>query len=332
VVPDANSQAILADTANPWFEATLERFGSGLEPQDAVAVVQPLTEHFKGSAPVRAQSAVLRAVLAMMDRNADFIAEIAKTHFFYLLPVTIDDLIDLCLHAIRHVFTSSPQSLNRYIVRVLSALIQKRTTEMLILFQLFVQRFGQLSEVWKVSDLLLQMKSVVINTPDGRILLALLYHLICTSESYVKQRGAYAIGVLYAFLRSSVPANIITAYMALAQLTRLKPTLTQDEFQVVVEHLRSGIFWPSAVTLIARLVEFPISEELICGLLLRAHQSKLAALCVLRLGAPHTVKFKSMLPRSPTCSRMSRFGLSSFWSRTKQTGSCSPRTRDLPEC
>jgi serine/threonine protein kinase len=295
VVPEAQSQAILTDATNPLFEATLERFGHCLQPQSAIAVVQPLTEHFKGSAPVKAQSAVLHAVLAMMERNADFICEIAKTHFFYLLPVTTEDLIDLCLRAVRYLFTSSPQSLNRYMVRVLSALVQKRTTEMLVMFQSFVQCFGQLSESWDVSDLLLQMKSVVINTPNGRILLALLYHLVSTSELYVKQRGAYAIGVFHAFLRSSVPANVIAAYMALAQLTRLKSSFTPQEFQVVVEHLRSGIFWPSAVTLIARIRECPISEELVYGLLLRGRQSKLAALCILRFGGPHVLKFKDLL-------------------------------------
>jgi hypothetical protein len=83
--------------------------------------------------------------------------------------------------------------------------------------------------------------------------------------------------------------------MALAQLARLKPSFTQDDFQIVVEHLRSGIFWPSAVTLIARLRECPLSEELVYGLLLRAPQSKLAALCVLRFTGPHVLKFISML-------------------------------------
>jgi hypothetical protein len=249
-----------------------------------VSFVQPLTEILRNetSAP-ETLTAILTAVVSMMEENKDTIPEVAKTHFFYVLPVTRDELLDLCIRAALQLFENGTQALNKYVVRTLSALIQKRTTQMLVVSQPIVRHFPSLTDGLEVSDLLLQMKNVVLNIDEGRLALSLIYQLMTTVRGYPAQRGLHALRVFHFFLQSTVPSNVICGYMALANLVAVKSAYSEEEIAPVFQHLANGVFWPSAMILLSRLTEYPITDELVYLLTLRAAESRLANIVLMQI-------------------------------------------------
>jgi hypothetical protein len=216
------------------------------------------------------------------------VAEIAKTHLFYLLPVTSPTLVGPCIQCVKLLFAQSPQSLTKYIVRVLSALLQSHPADMLIAFQPFVRAFPSLTDVWEIADLLLQAKSIVINTENGHLVEALVAQLMITSPEYVTQRGAYAIHFFHCMLESEVAANVIGGLHGLALFAALKPSYSESEFPVILRLLRSGTYAPHAVSLIARLQQFPVTDELISGLLVRGKEIAIALAALVRLATIST--------------------------------------------
>jgi hypothetical protein len=270
--------------SDPAYPAAVLRAALTTEPSGVVALVQPLTEVMlnRDLAPA-AMKGILTAVVAMMEKNPLTVPEVARTHYFYVLPVTTDEMLDLCIRSAIQLFENGHKALNSYIVRVLSGLIQKRPAQMLVIFQPLVRHFPSLPDAWEVSDLLLQMKSFALNVPEGRMVLSLLYSLVTQSHGYMSQRGTHVVSVFAYFLQSTVPSTVVCAYMGLAQLAPIKATYTAEDFQPVMAHLASGVFWPSALILLLRLREYPITDELLYLLTVRAAESPLALLVLMQL-------------------------------------------------
>jgi hypothetical protein len=281
----ADSFSVLRDATNPGFESTLMNCIETVETQKVVALAQCLCQHFKNPAPEQIQGVILTAILNIMDRDEAFVHEVARTHFFYLMPVKNDNLVDLCVGCVAKLFRFSPTSINKYIATVLAVLLQKRPAEMLVCYQSFVLQFASVKEPWEVADVLLQVKDALVDTREGAALLSLIYQLVSQRGEYIRQRGAYAIQFFLSFLSSKVPANVITALNGLAQFAKLKRTYDANEFSSVLTHLRSGVIGSYALTLISRLTDFPMSDELVLGLLARGAESRLAAVTLFRVAS-----------------------------------------------
>jgi uncharacterized protein YejL (UPF0352 family) len=268
-----------------------------------VAFVQPLTEVLRGeSVPTQTLEAIIGAVVSMMELNRDMIPEVAKTHFFYVLPVTRDELLDLCIRAVVQLFDNGQQALNKYVVRVLSGLIQKRPAQMVIAFQPIVRHFSTIADI-EVADLLLQMKQLLLNIDEGKFVIALVFQLLTHASGYTAQRAAHAIRFFRALLQSTVPSTVVSAYMALAHFASLKRKYSDDEFQPITSHLANGIFWPSALTLVSRLEVYPITDELVYILTKRAAESTLAIVVLFHiaantLGGGLIQKYRANLPQA----------------------------------
>jgi serine/threonine protein kinase len=274
----------LRDPWHPAFASTVLTVAKTVEPAGAIAFVQPLTEFLKTEAtPTPAIAAILAGVTQLMDRNPLMVAAVAQTHYFYVLPVTCDDFLDLCIRSVIHVFQSGHAALNKYIVGVLSGLIQKRPAQMFIAFQPFVGKFSILGDVLPIADLLLQSKSLVIDLDEGRLLLALVYQLYSKSPSYRSERTVYVLNLFLAFLKSKIPSNVIEAYMGLCYLVPVKSTYNEADFAPILTHLASGVLCNAALTLIARLQEYPVTDELIYLLTKRAEESPLALIVLMQL-------------------------------------------------
>jgi hypothetical protein len=87
------------------------------------------------------------------------------------------------------------------------------------------------------------------------------------------------------FLSSAVPANVIGALNALAHLAKVKPTYDAAEFAILIAHLQSGVVGSYALSLISRLADFPMSDELVLGLVTRAAETRLAAVTLFRVAS-----------------------------------------------
>jgi hypothetical protein len=218
-----------------------------------------------------------------MTRDPSTIPEVAKTPFFSQLPATSASLSDQCLECVQLLFTQSPQSITKQLTPVLGALFQLRPVETLILYQPFVRAFPSLTNVWEVADVLLQQKSVIVDAAHGYLLLALITQLMLTSPDYVRQRGAFVLEVFQAMLASPVAANVVSALHALALFSRLKPAYGAAEFAPLLSLLRTGAYARPAVSLIARLHDFPVTDELVRALLVRGKETPVAVQVLLRV-------------------------------------------------
>jgi serine/threonine protein kinase len=97
--------SVLADPSHPAFEATLVQVAPTTNAAGTVALVQPLTEHMRNEAtPLRALTTIVTAIVRMMESDHSIVPEVAKTHFFYVLPVTREPLLDLCVRAALQLF------------------------------------------------------------------------------------------------------------------------------------------------------------------------------------------------------------------------------------
>jgi hypothetical protein len=106
-----------------------------------------------------------------------------------------------------------------------------------------------------------------------------------TSPEYVQQRGHYVIKFFQAMLESTIPINVIEALNGLILYSRLKSTFDSTEFSPLLRLLQSGVYAQNVVSLIARLHKFPVSEELVVGLLIRGKEISIAMATLLRLAS-----------------------------------------------
>jgi hypothetical protein len=281
--PLADELSVLGNPAHPQFTCVFLARTRCAEPRAIVSTIQSLCEIMKAK-DEQTLGPIIRSVLTLLTENPSVLQYVARTHFFYLLPTSKAALVETSIACVRMLFDRAPELLNTYIVRVLSGLIQQRPLLMLLAFQGYVTAFTTLGTVcWEIADLLVQMQSLVVNTPEGQLLLALLYELVNTSENYLRTRGSYVIRVFLAFLKSEIPANVVAAYHGLASLHKLKHTYNSDEFPIIMIHLQSGLYCRAALTLLAFVKEFPISPEVVYLLIERAKVTRIAALVLLRL-------------------------------------------------
>jgi hypothetical protein len=259
-------------------------------------MIQKLTVHLQPDQPVKAKAAVVNGILHLMETDRTIPGEVAKTHFFYLLPAMHDELVPICIKAIDYLFRYALASTTKHVVGVLSALLQKDPETTLVTFQAFCRGFDQVRDCWEVADLLIQVKDIVRDSPAGSVLLSLLYQLMAGSAVYLQERGKYAIAVFADYLRSRIPGTIVSAYNGLAIFAALKLSYTADECNVIIEHMKSGLLWPYATSVLARLSDFPITPAIVYSIIVRAPESRIATIALLRLanskeGAEVLVKY-----------------------------------------
>jgi hypothetical protein len=185
-------------------------------------------------------------------------------------------------------------------------LIQKRPYQMMIAFQPFVRAFGELTDVLNIADLLLQSKSLLINLDEGRLLLALLFQLYAAHPSYRAQRAADVVHLFLDFLGSRVPSNVILAYMGLSHLTATKASYAEPEVAPIIADVASWGHWHAALTVIARLTDFPITDEFAYALTMRASESPLPLIFLMRL-APNPLSFLVLKWRGDLTAAAERF-------------------------
>jgi hypothetical protein len=137
-----------------------------------------------------------------------------------------------------------------------------------------------------VLELLLAAPESVADTPDGRLLLALLAHLLRDAPAFAQAHGGRAAAAFSRMLRSADPATAAAAYAGAASL---RLPIAADS-GVIARHLRSGALWrPALLFLAAR--DARIDEDAIHAVAVRAPLCRAALLVLLRLAAaPDTLK------------------------------------------
>ena len=270
----------LANIKSPNFESNLNHVISTLQPKQVGSFVQVISPHFIKRASVHILKLIIHGVIKLMNKSDLYVNEILKTQFFSLLPVNKDALVNDCVECYRILFEQYQDNLTDIHIPNIAELLQQRPTTMLCLFSSYITISTRIDN--SLVDLLYQIPKLIMNTPDGKLLLSIFYYLMDTNPSYAKSNRSRILSIFSLFLKSTDPGTSVSAIWG---LVHLHGKIDEKDIPFIEKSLHDGIMWTHAVRYLAECKNIPASDEIIRGLIFRAKTSKLALLVLLKIAS-----------------------------------------------
>lgn len=241
---------------------------------------KPLGKYLTRKLPIPSIKAIISGCLSLMRRDGSFIPLLNQVQFFVNLPSGNSAVLDQIVECYAELFIKFPKLISRQHLSLISDLVGKKPTEMLILHSYYVKDLLMFSNPWPLLDNLLTLQKVLLNKPSGYMYLAIFNHLITSYESYAKERAVHVRGIFIFFLSSKVEENVRTAYDGLCQLYS---DYSGIDFKRLASHLMNPNISSAALSLLMRINVPPASDELVNSLLQLTSTTPKAWIPILRI-------------------------------------------------
>jgi hypothetical protein len=264
-IKDGSLIESLRNNATPGWNENVSNACQSIGAKAVPRLLRTVAHLLRDPTPIPVQKVLLGGLVSLLNRGRAFCLEFVQFDSREALT-SIGSTADHWLSIYECLINSCPEALRNH-SRMLQELIANRTRGMLSLFSSYLDRNPVLYGSVPFPKLFLRFRKWMMNNSCGQHYLSLVNSMLTRSTPQLERLRPQHLSVFVDYLESRDVATVSKAYSGILTFQIAIP-----DYAVVAKHLHDETLWERALRVLESR-EWPVTEDLILGLLVRVRAS-----------------------------------------------------------
>ena len=271
--------SVFSDYQSDEFFDAITNVTQILKEEDVLGFYLIVSHHFKPGTPINVQKDTLAAINTTLLTFWSFDA-FSQSTLLKLLPYDEEYLVDDVFEVLYTVFTNSPETITPDFTRTLQLITKKNPEKALVLFANYAKQYDSIKNSSHVINVLLDNQKVFYHSTIGNEYISTIFFLCFNSDNFFNKYIYRCRPIFCTFMHSEDTQAAKSAYSAVY-------TLLDSQFQLPFPQIISDVndedLSSSAISILLKLTNFPISHQLVDNLFRLVSSKNEAYLLMLRI-------------------------------------------------
>ena len=251
--------SVIANITHPKWEQEMMKAKQGLKPDQYRAFFEIISDYMRLRTDTDKLSLIMD-VLASVCCDERAVRSLAEVGIQRVLPVDDPILIDETLNVLDSLFKTRADLFQDNFQHQMAMIIARRPERSLQLLHSYARQFQLIENPWPIVDLFLRNYKVFLKSNSSAEFIRIFSYMNTKYTAFVKARVDVSRWVFERLLRSDDKSTVVEAYRA---LTDVCDSGYKAPVQTIIQDIKDPILASSALSLLLKCEQFPVSKEII---------------------------------------------------------------------
>ena len=251
--------SVIANITHPKWEQEMMKAKQGLKPDQYREFFEIISDYMRLRTDTDKLSLIMD-VLASLCCDERAVKSLAEVGIQRVLPVDDPILIDETLNVLDSLFKTRADLFQDNFQHQMAMIIDRRPERSLQLLHSYARQFQLIENPWPILDLFLRNYKVFLKSNSSAEFIRIFSYMNTKYSAFVKARVDVSRWVFERLLRSDDKSTVVEAYRALADVC---DSGYKAPAQTIIQDIKDPILASSALSLLLKCEQFPVSKEII---------------------------------------------------------------------